>query len=224
MSVKARVVCLALLLLFPASAQANAPTEIPVQGFLADANGAAVNDVFSVTFTLYAEEAGTTTLWSEEVAVNFVNGYFTAYLGASTVLDLTLFRDNSNVFLGVQVGSDEEMPAFPLATSPFAAFAQFAGNADDLSDTAKLGIVDDVALQLSNDGKVHDKYTDDEVDARITLHNADLNAHPHLIPQVFRYRQRDGNEYTAWTALGYADFTGTKMYDNTRLKITWTDS
>ena len=46
-------------------------------------------------------------------------------------LDLSDFRDHSELFLGVRVGADPEMtPRLPLGTTPFAAFAQHAGSAD----------------------------------------------------------------------------------------------
>ncbi|MDH5670665.1 MAG: hypothetical protein OEZ06_00855 [Myxococcales bacterium] len=45
--------------------------------------------------------------------------------------------------------------------------------------------------------------------------------------QVFRYSVQDGADYGAaqtWTALDYVNFSARKFDDDTRLKITWTDS
>lgn len=164
------------LLLCAAPASADAPAMIPVQGHLAAADGTVVNDVFAVTFTIYSDSGGTTSLWSEEVSVNFVNGYFTAYLGTTVTLDLTTFRDNDALFLGIQVAGDDEMTPFELGTSPFAAFAQFSGTALDISDSAKLGLVSDVATQLNNDGSVHARYTDAEAVAAIQAENLGVPA------------------------------------------------
>lgn len=164
---RALLITLALAF-FAAEAQADAPALLPVQGQLTDASGAAINDVFAVTFTLYDDASRTTTLWSEDVPVNFVEGYFTAFLGTTNALDLILFRDNSNVYLGVKVGDDTEMEPFEVGSVPYAGFAQYAAGAFDIADSAKLSIVSDVAVQLDNDGKVHDKYTDAEAIAAVT--------------------------------------------------------
>lgn len=162
---------LLLSLCVTAPAMADSPASLPIQGMLSDDAGTPVNDIFAVTFTIYSDAAGTASLWSEEVPVNFVGGHFTAYLGSSTAMDLGIFRDNSELYLGIQVGDDEEMQPFALATSPYAGFAQFAGRAEDLSDSAKLGLVEDVFVQLENESKVHDKYTDQE--AVLALDSAD---------------------------------------------------
>lgn len=167
-------VFLLVALLTASPALADAPALIPVQGVLSASDGTPVNDVFAVTFTLYTDQGGTTSVWSEEISVNFVNGHFTAYLGASTALDLGDFRDNTAAYLGIKVGGDDEMTPFELGSSPFAGFAQFAGTANDLAAPAKIDVVGDVVTQLNNDGSVHSRYTDAEAVTAIETANVGM--------------------------------------------------
>jgi hypothetical protein len=111
------------------AARADAPAYLPVQGVLADAEGVALDGDFPVVFALHTADIGGTVLWTETQMVSVEDGLFTAYLGDLTPLDLALFRDNGTVYLGVTVGTDAEMPRFQIATTGFAAFAQYAGDA-----------------------------------------------------------------------------------------------
>jgi hypothetical protein len=117
----------------PSVAAAQAPALMPVQGFLTQTSGTPVTGETSITFALYAEEAGGTPLFTETQTVLVEEGYFTAYVGDVATLDLATFRDNGTVYLGIQVGGDPEMsPRLQLATVPFAAVAQHvaAGGVD----------------------------------------------------------------------------------------------
>ena len=111
------------------TAAAQAPMQMPVQGVLADAAGKPITAELGVIFTLYKDADTTQELWVESQDVVFDNGFFTVYLGADTPLDLSIFRDNPAVFLGVAFDGDEEMEPIPLATAPYAAYAQYAGDA-----------------------------------------------------------------------------------------------
>jgi hypothetical protein len=111
------------------AARADAPAYLPIQGILSDAEGAPLDGDVSVAFALYTADFGGTELWAETQTVTADDGLFAAYLGDITPLDLALFRDNGTVYLGVTVGTDAEMPRFQIATTGFAAFAQYAGDA-----------------------------------------------------------------------------------------------
>ena len=126
------MICLATA----ATARADAPAYLPVQGILAAADGTPVDGETSIRFALYASEIGGTELWFEPQTVLVDEGLFTVYLGDVNPLDLAFFRDNGNVWLGVQVGTDAEMDRIQLATTGFAAFAQYSGDAATLAGHA----------------------------------------------------------------------------------------
>lgn len=110
-------------------AYADAPTRIPVQGTLANADGTPVVGDLPVAFTLYGAADGTSPLWSETDTVHFDQGTFTVYLGASTPIDLAIFRDHTGAWLGMAVDGDAEMDLIEVDTVPYAGFAQYAGDA-----------------------------------------------------------------------------------------------
>lgn len=108
----------------------SVPPAVPVQGRLFDTESTPINTPLPVVFTLYAEEAGTTQLWQETQTLNFEQGYFTAYLGQATPLDVSVFSRQPTVYLGIAVNGDPEMERVALSTVPYAAFAQHALAAD----------------------------------------------------------------------------------------------
>jgi hypothetical protein len=111
------------------TARADAPAYLPIQGILADAEGVPVDGDVEVRFGLYTADMGGTALWTETQTVSVEDGLFGAYLGDITPIDLALFRDNGTIYLGLAVETDAEMPRFQIATTGFAAFAQYAGDA-----------------------------------------------------------------------------------------------
>lgn len=111
------------------TAVAQAPAHIPVQGFLADGVGAPIDGTVSLQVTLYDADVGGTALYTEAQSVLVDEGRFTLYVGDVTTLDLSLFRDNGNVWLGVSVDGGAELPRFFLGTVPYAAYAEHAGDA-----------------------------------------------------------------------------------------------
>ena len=135
---KALLVSTTLLLgALPAAtmAQNQAPVLIPVQGYLTQTDGTPYDGDQTVRFTLYDDpmQSGVShQLYTVTQSVSIDVGYFTVYLGdeASSTLTLDLFRDHESVFLGITVGADAEgTPRLQLATAPFAAFAQYCGDA-----------------------------------------------------------------------------------------------
>lgn len=126
-----------------APAFADAPPLLPVQGTLYDVEGAPIHDTLPVEFTLYGDPDGSMPLWSDVVLVDFVDGTFTAYLGEDDPINHVIFRDYAQVFVGVAVNGDDEMPLFGLATSPYAGFAAYCGDANTLGGQTAEDIVYD---------------------------------------------------------------------------------
>jgi hypothetical protein len=116
-----------------ALAQGMAPVTLPMQGFLTDGAGAAVDGSTDLTITLYDGETSTTVLYAEVQTVMVEQGHFTAYVGTGTategVFGHELFRDNAVVWVGIAIDEGTELPRIELGAVPYASFAQFAGNA-----------------------------------------------------------------------------------------------
>lgn len=118
----AGIVALALFAAKPSLAAA--PAFIPVQGFLTDISEAPIDGDVSIKFALYAYPQGGDSIWTETQPVTVQDGAFYAYLGMVEPLDLLMFSDNGNLWLGITVENDEEMQRVFLGTAPYAAFAQ----------------------------------------------------------------------------------------------------
>src|SRR6185312_11802281 len=92
-----------------ASASAAAvPTLLTEQGQLLDASGNPVTGSINVTFTIYDQPTGGTSLWTETQSISLDQGFFSAILGEATPIPPSIF-DGSPRYLGVAVGTDAEM-------------------------------------------------------------------------------------------------------------------
>ncbi|MBI5500288.1 MAG: tail fiber domain-containing protein [Deltaproteobacteria bacterium] len=174
-------VAFAACLLVAAPAAAEAPAYLPVQGFLADAEGLPVDGDMTIRFALYTADLGGVELWNETQVVPVDQGFFTVYLGDVTVLDLAGFRDHDGLWLGVRVGADPEMARFQIATTGYAAFAQYAGDAATLGGTPAA----------------------DFLTSATPIDWADLSG----VPAGFADGSDDGASYTAGTGLTLAGTT-----------------
>lgn len=118
------MLALVLALLSPAQA---APGFIPVQGYLTDSAGTAIDGSVDVTFRLTSDASGTAALWQDTLTLDVVNGTFAAELGSSLALDLDTFASYPTVHLGITVAGDSEMPLVPFDHVPYAAWAENTG-------------------------------------------------------------------------------------------------
>ncbi|TNE86601.1 MAG: hypothetical protein EP330_22975 [Deltaproteobacteria bacterium] len=122
-----------MLVLLLALAAHAAPGFVPVQGVLTDSTGTRIDGQVDVTFTLYDDSAGSTSLWTDTLTLDVVDGAFATELGAGGVpLDLDTFGNYGGAHLQIQVSGDSPMPLVPLAHVPYAAWANRAGTADAL--------------------------------------------------------------------------------------------
>jgi opacity protein-like surface antigen len=110
---------LALVLLVPALALAQAPRTISYQGYLTNSAGAPQNGTHGIVFSLYTAPSGGAPLWTEtQPSVQVVNGNYSVILGNTTQLALPF---DAQYYLGVAVGADAEMtPRAPLTMVPYA--------------------------------------------------------------------------------------------------------
>jgi hypothetical protein len=98
---------------------------IPYQGRLADKNGSPLTQTVNMIFRLYAAGSGASPLWEEQWtganSVQVSDGLFNVMLGSLTPIPQTIITGNSNLFLGITVGTDSEMsPRVQLGSVPFA--------------------------------------------------------------------------------------------------------
>ena len=98
---------------------------IPYQGRLADKNGAPLTQTVNMIFRLYAAASGGSPLWEEQWtganSVQVSDGLFNVMLGSVTPIPPSVITGNSNLFLGITVGTDSEMsPRVQLGSVPFA--------------------------------------------------------------------------------------------------------
>jgi hypothetical protein len=114
----------ALPLRAPAAAGTSTGT-IAYQGRLADANGSPLTGTYNMIFRLYDAASGGTPLWTEQWTgsngVKVSDGLFNVMLGSLTPIPTSLVTDHSSLFLGITVGTDDEMtPRVQLGSVPFA--------------------------------------------------------------------------------------------------------
>lgn len=95
------------------------------QGILMDADGNAVsNGSHKLNFAIYNDATGRGPLWSEEQTVFTSEGLFTVQLGVDEEIAPSIFSENPETFLGINVDRDPELlPRIRLAYSPYAIHA-----------------------------------------------------------------------------------------------------
>ncbi len=127
---------------------AQVPQLINYQGKLVDAGGDPLVGTYSILFTIYDSESGGTSLWSEtHSSVNVTDGVFQVLLGSYETFD-NLFTQSGERFLGVKVGSFNEMtPRFRLTS---VAYSLRSSRADSVAGGAVVksinSLKDDVEL------------------------------------------------------------------------------
>ena len=106
-------------------ATANSTTIWPYQGRLNNSAGVPLTAAVPMTFKLYSTPNGGTILWEEQWAnVQVTGGLFNVILGNQTTIPQSIVN-NSNLWLGITVGTDSEMtPRIQLGSVPFAGQAQ----------------------------------------------------------------------------------------------------
>lgn len=97
--------------------------QLPVQGQLRSAGGAAVDGSYDLTFRLFAQETGGTQLWSEvHLNVPVKNGIFSRVLGAETDVPQSSF--DAAVWLELQVEGEPALERQLIRPTPVALTSQ----------------------------------------------------------------------------------------------------
>jgi hypothetical protein len=149
--------------------QAGAPPYIPVQGFLTDAQDIPVKEVVDMRFAIYDQSQAGIEIWSESQAIPVEDGIFTAYLGQQETLDLIIFKSQDDLWLGIQVGTDQEMSRIQLGSIPYAGYSEHS------SYTAGSGVSISAGNVIS--GALGDSIESEEItDGTIQLADLSQNA------------------------------------------------
>ncbi len=159
---------------FPlASSNATSSGTIAYQGRLADSSGNPLTNTLNMSFRLYSASAAGTPLWTEQWTgsngVEVSDGLFNVMLGSLTPIPQSVIAGNANLFLGITVGTDDEMvPRVQLGSVPF---AMQALTVPDGSIT-KAKLASDVSL-VPSDGSIT---TAQIADGAVTTTKLDLSS------------------------------------------------
>ena len=136
--IKTTVFVAASIVLGLSTAAAAEPGMVPLQGFLTDSAGDAIDGSHRLKFTLFDALTDGAGLYVDDYdAVDIDNGHFIVYLGSQigSGLDLSLFRDVRDVWVEVVIDGTETMsPRMRLSSVPYAGYAQYCGGAETASD------------------------------------------------------------------------------------------
>ncbi len=120
------MVSVMIALVVPLLAQASivtaqVPYQMHYQGYLSDSEGAPLDTVLSMTFTIYDDSTGSNVIWTEtQPSITIANGLFNVLLGLVTPVTDTVFADSLR-WLGIAVSPDPEItPRTKLVTVPYA--------------------------------------------------------------------------------------------------------
>ena len=189
---KKSVILLAMLLVLTVSwaARAEAPPFMPIQGVLTDNAGDPVDGETDMVFTLYDAAGEGTALWTETQTIMVEDGFFTAYLGDIEDLDLVLFLDNDELWLGIAVEDDDEMPLVYIGSVAYAGYAEYCGNIpdhdhafDDLTGSMPAEMLPDNAVVGAQACEDTDKVTGVDAEGAL-LCGEDLDLDTHINSQA----------------------------------------
>jgi hypothetical protein len=126
------------ILLAASAARAQDAVYVPLQGGLADDNNNPIDGTTTMHFALYASQSASTALWEEDQTIDVDQGAFVVYLGEVETLSASVFRDYADLWLGITVENDPEMDRVFLGSTPYSAFADYCGHADNADDAQTL--------------------------------------------------------------------------------------
>ncbi len=136
-------------LLGPMGAHAAAPKTLLIEGYVHTAAGPVVDGSYTVAFALYQGQKAVAPFWQQVGAkVEVKAGQFAYSLGSVTPLDMAALAGAPEVWLGITVGQDPELPRGQLHA---VAFALHAASADVAAGLSCTGCVKSSALVWDGD-------------------------------------------------------------------------
>jgi hypothetical protein len=112
----------------------GADVKIPIQGFLVDNNGIALNGTQEMKFTLFDSDVNGNVLWSNQdtASIEVEKGEFSYMLGTTDVIDSTVLENATPLYLGIKIGDEVLSPRIELGVESKAIYAYKAENSDKL--------------------------------------------------------------------------------------------
>ena len=155
----------ALPLRAPLAASTSTGT-IAYQGRLTDADGNPLTDTYNMVFRLYDVASGGVPLWEEQWtgsnSVQASDGVFNVTLGSLTPIPQSVITGHDSLFLGITVGTDDEMtPRVQLGSVPFAVQALTVPDGSITTEKIADGAV--TSVKLANDLAVNGDFTVDGI-------------------------------------------------------------
>ncbi|CAN0560461.1 unnamed protein product, partial [Laminaria digitata] len=128
------ILTIGLCLLSTASARAQVPALLPVQGQLTNEQEQPLTGEVSLSFSLYEQPEGGTAFCETTRSLTLTHGTFSVYLGQTQPLDFGAFPASGQVFIGLVVDGGEELsPRIQIGTVPYAARASVCEESQTLS-------------------------------------------------------------------------------------------
>ena len=106
-----------------------APTQLQQQGRLVDTEGAPLNGIHVLRFSLFDDETGGGEVWTEQHSLDLEAGYYSVVLGSTSPLDDLLF-DGTDLWLELEVNADTLSPRQVIVSVPYALRATAATHLD----------------------------------------------------------------------------------------------
>ena len=146
------VTALALLLAMALPAfSAGVPTTLAYQGSLTDKAGTGISGSRTLVFSLYGVDTGGSASWSEQQAVTVTAGKFSAVLGSSAPLDVSVL--SGDTWLGIAVLGEPEMtPRQKLTSVAYSLRAKVADSVISSDSLIPAGTVVAFAGTVAPDG------------------------------------------------------------------------
>lgn len=120
---KNRAIFILAILFFPILGKAQGPLEFNYQGKIANNDGSPRSGNHSIRFRIYDNAGGTGGALYDQTAaaVGVTNGVFNVMVGRDTgALPVSIFRQNSDLWMRISVNGTDLNPLQKLAASPFA--------------------------------------------------------------------------------------------------------
>ena len=117
-------VCSLVVWLAAGTAQAGVPATSLIDGVLLSSGGSAAADGdYDMTFSFYEASSGGSAAWTETSKVKVAGGRFSHPAGSATPLDSAKLMPLKEIWLGIKVASDPELPRQKMHSGLFALVA-----------------------------------------------------------------------------------------------------
>jgi hypothetical protein len=205
-------------------AQLISPRQIEMTAYiLGNDNKEVANGEYDVKFAIYptdrtdASAIPGSPLWQETQKVQIENGILRAYLGATTAIPGSLNFGVGTYFLGMTIGTDEEMiPRKKIGATPLAISALNALSAQSASSLSGAipGTAEGDLLVLGRNGKIDIRNLPTGTSGNTLVLSNDLPEYEIEISGSYDYLSADGMELTLEQVDLASDITGTLSIGN----------